>query len=118
MTPKRERRSGTDRRKRHERRSGDERRRWARRADDSRDLYQSDLDRHFWSWPMPSGRKRKRKRRVKVAGVIASAAGLLGAAGLSYLFYRRRHDESPAHEGEREGRPKDADPQEAEGPDE
>ena len=95
MRRKRERRSGADRR------SGEERR-WSG-ADDPRDLYQSDLDRHLWSWPTPSRRKRKRKGRFKRVGLIASAAGLIGAAG--YLFYRRRQDDAAAN----------ADPEDAQG---
>lgn len=116
MTRELERRGGKDRRKGRDRRSGEERRR-SQRADDPRDLYQSDLDRHFWSWPIPSGRKRKRRRRLKLAGVIASAAGLLGAAGISYFFYRRRHDEATAQTDAEEDRGKVVHPEEAEGAD-
>ncbi len=64
------------------------------------DLYQSDLDRHFWSWRTASSRSRRRKakkrrgRRRKIAGLVASAAGALG---LSYFVYRRLHrDDRPA----------------------
>jgi hypothetical protein len=83
-----------ERRSRRERRSGKE-----RRSDGSRlgirDLYQSDLDRHLWSWASPSVRKKRRKaqerrrRRRQLAGVLASAAGALSAAGLSYFVWRK-----------------------------
>ncbi len=69
-----------------------------------RDLYQSDLDRHLWSWASPSARekrrkeKRKRRRQRRVARILASAAGAVGAAGLSYFLYRklRRNDRAEA----------------------
>ncbi len=85
---KKERRSG------NERRSGKDRRRQRTRLG-IRDLYQSDLDRHLWSWARPSARKKRRKqeerrrRRRQLAGVFASAAGALSAAGLSYFMWRR-----------------------------
>ena len=67
-----------------------------------RDLYKTDLDRHLWSWASPSAREKRRKekqrrrRRRKFAGVVASAAGAVGAAGLSYFLYRRlREDDQP-----------------------
>ncbi len=67
-----------------------------------RDLYKTDLDRHFWSWASPSARNRRRKARARrrrrrtLAGIIASAAGALGAAGLSYALYRRlKEDDRP-----------------------
>lgn len=67
-----------------------------------RDLYKTDLDRHLWSWASPSAREKRRKekerrqRRRKFAGVVASAAGAVGAAGLSYFLYRRlREDDRP-----------------------
>jgi hypothetical protein len=72
-----------------------------------RDLYQSDLDRHLWSWAAPSAKekrrkeKRKQRRRRRFARIVASAAGAVGAAGLSYFLYRklRRDDrrEDPTH---------------------
>ena len=67
----------------------------------TRDLYKTDLDRHLWSWASPSARKerekkrRSRARRRKVAGFVASAAGMLGAAGLSYVIYRRLRKDEP-----------------------
>ncbi|UCC83451.1 MAG: hypothetical protein JSW46_00525 [Gemmatimonadota bacterium] len=91
-----ERRSGGDRRTGKERRG---RRRDGRRS--TSELYQSDLDRHLWSWATPSAKRRrkeksKRERRRRFAGVVASAAGALSAAGLSYILYRRlREDELP-----------------------
>ena len=67
-----------------------------------RDLYKTDLDRHLWSWASPSAREKRRKekqrrrRRRKLTGVVASAVGAVGAAGLSYFLYRRLHeDERP-----------------------
>lgn len=68
-------------------------------ADDARNIYKHDLDRHLWSWSRSSrsrarGGKRRRKvrRRRKVAGLIASAAGALGAASLSFFLYRQLRD--------------------------
>jgi hypothetical protein len=64
-----------------------------------RDLYKTDLDRHLWTWPLPSARKKRqkdkerRRRRRKIGGIIASAAGALGAAGLSFFLYRRLHED-------------------------
>ncbi|NIN71570.1 MAG: hypothetical protein GTO46_06495 [Gemmatimonadetes bacterium] len=93
---------GEERRTGRERRTGKERRgrgRDGRRS--TSELYQSDLDRHLWSWASPSAKRRrkeksKRKRRRRFAGVVASAAGALSAAGLSYILYRRlREDELP-----------------------
>ncbi len=91
-----------------ERRSGKDRRTGRGRRGRSRDgrqstedLYQSDLDRHLWSWASPGAKRRrkeksKRERRRRLAGVVASAAGALSAAGLSYFLYRRlREDELP-----------------------
>jgi len=99
------------RRKRSERRSGDDRRRRGdrrRRKRDrhTRDLYRSDLDRHLWSWASSKTSRKKREqdkktteRRRKVAGVVASAAGALGAAGISWFLYRKirkeERDEDP-----------------------
>lgn len=73
-----------ERRRGRERRSGDAR-------SETHDLYQSDLDRHLWSWTTDKrGKKRrKRKRHRKAARLVASAAGMLGAAGLSYFLYRK-----------------------------
>ncbi len=92
-----ERRSGRDRRASPERRGRS--RRDGRRS--TSDLYQSDLDRHLWSWASPGAKKRrkeksKRARRRRFAGVVASAAGALSAAGLSYILYKRlRESELP-----------------------
>ncbi len=68
-----------------------------------RDLYKTDLDRHLWSWVRPGARKKRReqtaqtRRRRTLAGFLASAAGTLGAAGLSfYLWKRLRSPEKPA----------------------
>ncbi len=86
-----ERRRGVDRRAVGERR-GSRRRDGAGRGS-TRDLYQSDLDRHLWSWASPTKKKRrrakaKRERRRKMAGMVA--------AGLSYFLYRRlREEEEP-----------------------
>jgi hypothetical protein len=87
---KSERRTGKDRRFGHDRRDG-------RRS--IRDYYRSDLDRHLWSWTSPKSTRKKAPRRKKperklarrrtLAGVVASAAGALSAAGLSYFLYRR-----------------------------
>jgi hypothetical protein len=94
---------GDERRSGKERRAGRERRK--KRGRDSRrstsDLYQSDLDRHLWSWASPGAKRRRkeksrRERRRRFAGVVASAAGALSAAGLSYILYKRlREDELP-----------------------
>lgn len=93
---------GDKRRRGKDRRTGRDRRK--RRRDSRRstsDLYQSDLDRHLWSWATPGDKRRrkeksKRERRRRFAGVVASAAGALSAAGLSYILYRRlREDELP-----------------------
>lgn len=96
---KKERRGGK------ERRSSKERRRDGSRLG-IRDLYQSDLDRHLWSWASPSARKAKarRRRRRQLAGVLASAAGALSAAGLSYFMWRKfkragERDDPEAAEG-------------------
>jgi hypothetical protein len=93
----------TERRSSAERRSGKDRRRSKakrQRAGRSvRDLYKTDLDRHLWSWPVTSAKKKRakdrerRKRRRKFVGLVASAAGALGAAGLSYMLYRRLHED-------------------------
>jgi len=89
-----ERRSGTDRRTGRDRRERG--RRDGRRS--TSDLYQSDLDRHLWSWASPGAKRRrreksKRARRRRFAGAVASAAGALSAAGLSYLLYKRLREE-------------------------
>ena len=88
---KRERRRAAGRHRR-----GDRRRRNDRRdGRNIRDLYKTDLDRHLWSWASPSAKKERKKRRRsrarrrKIAGLLASAAGMLSAAGLSYLVYRK-----------------------------
>ncbi len=85
-----------------EARRGRDRARKKIRADgDSRsmhDLYQSDLDRHFWAWGKKRARRRRgtKRRRRRLAKLVASAAGALGAAGLSYFLLKRRHrDERP-----------------------
>ncbi len=92
----RDRRTGKDRRKRGSRRT--------------EELYQSDLDRHLWSWASPASAKKRRKekarreRRRTVAGVVASAAGALSAAGLSYFLYKRlREDERPPDPDQAQG---------------
>lgn len=64
------------------------------------DLYQSDLDRHFWAWGKGRARrkqlKRKKRRGRRLTKLVASAAGALGAAGVSYfLFKQLRRDERP-----------------------
>ncbi len=64
------------------------------------DLYQSDLDRHFWAWGKARARrkqlKKKKRRGRRLTKLVASAAGALGAAGVSYFFYRRlQRDERP-----------------------
>ena len=76
--------------KREKRKKGSDRRMSDRRKAKGRlhmrDLYQTDLDRHFWAWPKskkPAGRRRTMVR------LIASAAGMLGAAGLSYVAYKK-----------------------------
>ncbi len=92
---------GDERRSGGERRAGKERRKSGRRDGrrSTSDLYQSDLDRHLWSWASPGTKRRrkeksKRERRRRFAGVVASAAGALSAAGLSYFLYKRlREDE-------------------------
>ncbi len=94
---------GDERRSGGERRAGKERRKSGRRDGrrSTSDLYQSDLDRHLWSWASPGTKRRrkeksKRERRRRFAGVVASAAGALSAAGLSYFLYKRlREDELP-----------------------
>lgn len=97
---RKKRRSGRERRGPGDRREPDRRDGGRRRT--TSELYQSDLDRHLWSWASSKAAKRrrkertKRKRRRRVAGVVASAAGALSAAGLSYFLYRRlREDELP-----------------------
>ncbi len=60
------------------------------------DLYQSDLDRHFWAWGKTRVRRKRKRRRRRLTKIVASAAGALGAAGLSYFLLKRRHrDERP-----------------------
>lgn len=59
-----------------------------------RDLYRSDLDRHLWALPVPKDDKKRRKKkerdkRHRATRLLASAAGMLGAAGASYWLYRR-----------------------------
>ena len=68
-------------------------RRHERAAERTEDLYQSDLDRHLWSVPSRPERKERDGGR-RIARLIASAAGMLGAAGLSYWVYRRLRDRS------------------------
>lgn len=99
---KRSDRESDERRSGKERRAGKERRRRSRDGRRSTsDLYQSDLDRHLWSWASPGAKRRRkeksrRERRRRFAGVVASAAGALSAAGLSYFLYKRlREDELP-----------------------
>jgi hypothetical protein len=95
---RKERRSGRDRRSGGDRRAipRGERRAGGRRT---RDLYKNDLDRHLWSWSIPATaqrrkKKKRRSRRRTMAGLLASAAG---AAGLSFLLYRKlREGEPPA----------------------
>ncbi|MDP2576285.1 MAG: hypothetical protein V3U63_01850 [Gemmatimonadota bacterium] len=94
-------RNGAKAKERTERRGDRDRRKSVRatRRDrlDARDLYKTDLDRHLWAWPKPKSARRKKKkagktsdgRRRRVARLVASAAGMLGAAGVSYLVYRR-----------------------------
>jgi hypothetical protein len=103
--------AGRAERRTRERRTGKELRARTGRRDGAgrsiRDLYQSDLDRHLWSWAKPSAKKKRRKereRRVrqrKLARIVASAAGAVGAAGLSYFLYRRLRErerpDDPAH---------------------
>jgi hypothetical protein len=89
---KKERRSGNDRR------SGRERRSRRKRDRTKKPLYRDDLDRHLWSWAgsKPSRKKREKataERKRKFAGVIASAAGALGAAGLSWFLYQKIRQE-------------------------
>jgi hypothetical protein len=93
-----------ERRSREDQRGGPERRKSGDLRDGGRrrvrDLYQSDLDRHLWSWASPAKKKRRKKkapaRRRRVAGLVASAAGALSAAGLFYFLYRRlRKDDRP-----------------------
>lgn len=106
-----QRKGNKERRDRVERRSGAERRAAGRRDGrrrSIRDHYRNDLDRHFWTWASPSARKRRRqererrRRRKTALGLIASAAGALGAAGLSVFLYRKLREEDerpidPAH---------------------
>ncbi len=96
-------REGKERRGRAERRRGRDRRVAAEaEAPSARDLYRSDLDRYLWSWPKskPSTKKRKKakkapSRRRSVVRILASGAGMVGAAGISYLLYRKlRNKES------------------------
>lgn len=72
------------------------------------DLYQSDLDRHFWAWGKSRGRRKrlkgKKRRGRRLAKLVASAAGALGAAGISYVLFKRlqrdeRSDETLAEQG-------------------
>jgi hypothetical protein len=97
---RKERRSGRDRRADKDRRAGRDRRRQRRGI---RDLYKTDLDRHLWSWARPGARKsgraqdKSKGRRRTLASLVASAAGTLGAAGLSYYLWKRlREPEEPA----------------------
>lgn len=76
------------------------RRRRARAKADGRrteDLYRTDLDRHLWTPRVRDGRRRRRRRR-KLARAVASTAGMLGAAGLSYWLYRVLRDSDSDHE--------------------
>lgn len=84
-----ERRSGADRRKGRDRRVAA-----VARDRSARDLYRSDLDRHLWSWPKAKTSKKKKakktpSRRRSLVRIIASGAGMVGAAGISYLLYRK-----------------------------
>ncbi|UCF18558.1 MAG: hypothetical protein JSU87_11480 [Gemmatimonadota bacterium] len=100
-----DRRSGEDRRSGKDRR-GSRGRRHHRRG--IRDLYKTDLDRHLWSWVQPGARKKRRqeagqtRRRHTLAGLLASAAGTVGAAGLSYYLWKRlrttEKSSDPEHE--------------------
>lgn len=103
---KKDRRSGSDRRHGNDRRVAEPP---EATADDARNIYKHDLDRHLWSWSRSSrarvrnsDRRRKIRRRKKAAGLIASAAGALGAASLSFFLYRqlRDHDRSAAPEAD------------------
>lgn len=94
-----DRRHGDDRRTGRKRRS----RRDGRRS--TSELYQSDLDRHLWSWASSGEKQRRReksrrKRRRRFAGVVASAAGALSAAGLSYILYKRLREDEPPEDPE------------------
>ena len=92
-----DRRSGHDRRSGRDRRAQPPTRRHGRRRR-TRDLYKNDLDRHLWSWTSASAERRRkvqkrRSRRRTVAGIVASAVGAFGAAGLSVLLLRRLREE-------------------------
>jgi len=99
-----------DRRSGHDRRSGRDRRakrppRRHERRRRTRDLYKNDLDRHLWSWTSAATERRRkvRKRRTRrrtVAGIVASAVGAIGAAGLSVLLLRKLRDEEPTPDPE------------------
>ena len=78
------RKKDSDRREGVDRRMSD--RRKAKGRLHMRDLYKTDLDRHLWAWP--KSKKPARRRRTMVR-LIASAAGMLGAAGLSYVAYKK-----------------------------
>ncbi len=96
---------GKERRRGAERRKGRERRVPAEaEAPSVRDLYRSDLDRHLWSWPKskPSKKRKKAKkapsRRRNVVRILASGAGMVGAAGVSYLLYRKLRSKESGRE--------------------
>lgn len=86
MSSREDRKAGARRRGKKERRGGRDRRRSA----DIHDLYQTDLDRHLWSFrkgKAGKGGKPKKSVRRKVARLVA---GAVGVAGLTYWLYRRR----------------------------
>jgi len=92
-----DRRSGHDRRSGRDRRAQSPTQRHGRRRR-TRDLYKNDLDRHLWSWTSAAAERRRkvqkrRSRRRTVAGIVASAVGAVGAAGLSVLLLRRLREE-------------------------
>lgn len=75
-----------------------------RRGGEAHDLYQTDLDRHLWTFPGGASRRRKRAKRKKsvkrrIARVVA---GTIGFAGLAYYLYRRSR-------GDADSRPKEPD---------
>ena len=94
---KRERRSGVLRRSGRDRRGGD-----------VHDLYQTDLDRHFWTFPRAESRRRKRaKRKRSVKRRIARVvAGSIGVAGLAYYLYRRSRGDVELRAQEAENAPR------------
>lgn len=91
-----------------ERRSGVERRSGRdRRGSDAHDLYQTDLDRHLWTFPRAAARRRKRaKRKRSVKRRIARVvAGGIGVAGLAYYLYRRSRGDADLRPQEVENAP-------------